>query len=232
MEETQGTFGDGYMDLVMKACMSHFAVLDLVQISCSNKALGQLCQSQLSEGNKQLAHTLLQQLVQEAAQLNTTGLSFKEDFARHAEVLGKCQKQYRKALTWLIKKSGITLRDRTHPQLADTAKTLMSMPFIPRPLCEVLVESGFQPEYKQLVAAARHGVCGLTVWSEAVDAAEVPSSLPVYLQRLVNYPGLLCTTSQEVGMHTLHLVRGLDPSLAKETGLVCSLVCKQGYRYT
>ena len=52
---------------VVSLCLCCFSVMDMVYVSCSSKALGQLCQSKLSEGNKQLAHGLLSHSVKEAS---------------------------------------------------------------------------------------------------------------------------------------------------------------------
>ena len=187
MAQTQESVADAPLHSVMKACLNHFDVLDLVYISCSSKALGQLCQSELSEGNKRLAHTLLKQLVQSAASGPKKGPPPNPIYRNKQGALETTsQARHRKALVWLIEKSSFTLQDQqTSAQGAATVEAVLYTSFIPRPLCEVLVESGCCPGYSQLVAAGRSGVKGLPVWIHAISAVGAPSDIPEYAKELL-----------------------------------------------
>ena len=161
--------------IVVSPLLSYFSILDLVYVSCTSKALGQLCQTELSSGSKQAAHALIYDASEDAAAFSQEETSPREVGQLPWKNLSQliC-----KGVEWLLTTSGIELSDTSDPNTAQTLQTLLHTWNVPLLLAQVLLAAGLQVGYEQLVRPARAGVRGLSVWRVALGEMELLSTLP------------------------------------------------------
>ena len=162
--------------LVGSALLSYFSILDLMCISCTSKALKQLCQTELSKGSKQLAHELVCQAAKDAA-----AATYGQEVTPSREVgrvPWRSLLQLGKGVEWLLNTSGIELSHSSDANTAQTVHILLHTSNIPPPLARVLLAAGLQVGYEQLVTPARSGVRGLSVWKVALRERQLPLTFP------------------------------------------------------
>ena len=156
--------------------LGYVNILDLMSLSCTSKALRQLCQTELSKGSKQLAHDLVCQASKDAA-----AAAYGQEVTPSREVgklpwrslLQLCQ-----GVEWLLNTSGIELSNTSDGNTAQTVHTLLHTSNMPPPVAQVLLAAGLQVGYEQLVTPAESGVRGLSAWRGALGEMHLSLTLP------------------------------------------------------
>ena len=156
---------DGRSRAVIKTCMDFFSILDLARISSSSRSLGQLCESQLCEGNTLLPQDLLRALVKDSvtrprSNARSCALSSENPCYEVTKLGcgGVLSTPVSKALRWILRMSRISFTNETDPRLSETVRALLHTSNMPKELAEVFVASGFRPTYMQLLGVfSTHG---------------------------------------------------------------------------
>ena len=173
MEEPSTTPSQDLAHLVVASTLlSYLSILDLVCVSCTSKALGQLCQAELSTGSKQLAHNLVCQASRDAAAA-AYGQEVTPSRDPWRSLLQLC-----KGVEWLLNTSVIELSHTSDENTAQTIQTMLHTCNLPQPLAQVLLAAGLHVGYEQLVTPARSGVRGLSAWRGALHQMQLPLTLP------------------------------------------------------
>ena len=177
MEESSAALSQDVAHLVVgSTLLSYFSIMDLMCLSCTSKALRQLCKTELSKGSKQLAHELVCRASKDAA-----AAAYGEELTPSREP-GKTPwrslPQLCKGVEWLLNTSGIELFGISDANTAHTVQTLLHTCNMPPPLAQVLLAAGLHVGYEQLVIPARSGVRGLSVWKVALRERQLPVIFP------------------------------------------------------